>query len=809
MPSPDRIGRYRVDKHLGSGAFAVVWLAHDDRLEAPVAVKVMAENWASRMDIRDRFLAEARLLRKASSGGVVQVFDVGETDDERPYFVMEYADRGTVADRVAALGPLPVPEALRITAEAARGASALHEAGAVHRDIKPSNVLLAGGGTGGRERVLVADLGLAKNLAQASGLTVVAGSAGYMAPEQADPFDGIDARADVYGLGAVLHYLVTATVPGPPGRVLPLREIRPTLPAALEAAVTRALSPDRADRWPTATAFAAELDRLAAELGCPEEPGPAEHPAPGDAAAAGGLSGLGRDSVFGGGSDSVSGVGSGSGAGDGLGSGAGSGVGSGAESAAARTSSEAGTEASTGTAAGAASASGGVTGPGTDGGAAAREGAASGAGTDSGTAFPVDSASASGARPGADARSGSGADSGAEPGTGAESGSGAQSVGGAASASGADSGSRAAGRVPGPASESASERGRGPAWGTPEGVGPPAGHADGSGVRGADAAAGSRTAGPPGGPEAASAPGAGGSGAAGSPGPWNVKNASVLESPATRAPASSSSPSEAHAPSWAASVPSPADPDDDTVLVTASRTPGDGGRDGAPSSAAGTASLAGTASAAGTTDSADAAGARRRRGPRVVLAVCAVFAVLAGAGAAGVALVRSGSQEPETVRVRDDSGRISVRVPASWAKQSRGSGWNMASLGLPAERAPGLLVAQDADRWQDLTSGTSGVFVGMGGTEKSGGGLTEKVAGLRHNGCQHGQDRTVRHGDWKGQVRSWSSCASPGHSLEEIGLTSVRPGKPQVYLQIRCDEDCEARTEQVISSLRVTAASGD
>ncbi|WP_415853179.1 serine/threonine-protein kinase, partial [Streptomyces albus] len=224
MPSPDRIGRYRVDKHLGSGAFAVVWLAHDDRLEAPVAVKVMAENWASRMDIRDRFLAEARLLRKASSGGVVQVFDVGETDDERPYFVMEYADRGTVADRVAALGPLPVPEALRITAEAARGASALHEAGAVHRDIKPSNVLLAGGGTGGRERVLVADLGLAKNLAQASGLTVVAGSAGYMAPEQADPFDGIDARADVYGLGAVLHYLVTATVPGPPGRVLPLRE---------------------------------------------------------------------------------------------------------------------------------------------------------------------------------------------------------------------------------------------------------------------------------------------------------------------------------------------------------------------------------------------------------------------------------------------------------------------------------------------------------------------------------------------------------------------------------------------------------
>ncbi|MEV8567288.1 serine/threonine-protein kinase [Streptomyces sp. NPDC051322] len=265
MPFPDQIGRYRVERRLGAGAFGVVWLAHDDRLEAPVAIKVMAENWAFRMDIRERFLTEARLLRRATAGGVVQVFDIGELPDERPYFVMEYADRGTVEDRMAA-GPVEVPEALDLTARAARGVSALYEAGIVHRDIKPSNILLAGGGTAGRERVLVADLGLAKTLAQASGLTVVAGSAGYMAPEQAEPFDGIDGRADVYSLGAVLYRLVTGAAPGSPGKVIEPDRVRPGLPPALNRAVLRAMEPDRERRWPTAAAFADELDRIAAAL---------------------------------------------------------------------------------------------------------------------------------------------------------------------------------------------------------------------------------------------------------------------------------------------------------------------------------------------------------------------------------------------------------------------------------------------------------------------------------------------------------------------------------------------------------------
>ncbi|WP_225825799.1 serine/threonine-protein kinase [Streptomyces naphthomycinicus] len=264
----ERIGRHRLERPLGSGAFATVWLAHDPELQAPVAVKVLAENWAHRLDIRERFLSEARLLRRAGSNRVVQVYDIGELPDGRPYFVMEYAGGGTLADLLAD-GPLPVRDALALTAEAARSAAALHEAGIVHRDIKPTNVLLHTAPDGTR-RVLLADLGLAKSLAQASVLTLAAGSAGYQPPEQAEPGEGIDERADVYSLGAVGYELLTGTVPGPPGKVLPPRRLRPELDEAVERALLRALEPDRARRWPSALAFARELDRLAS--GAPARP---------------------------------------------------------------------------------------------------------------------------------------------------------------------------------------------------------------------------------------------------------------------------------------------------------------------------------------------------------------------------------------------------------------------------------------------------------------------------------------------------------------------------------------------------------
>jgi serine/threonine protein kinase len=260
MPVPDLIGRYRLGQRLGSGGFAVVWLAHDESLDTWIAIKIMADNLADRMDLRERFLTEARMLRRASSNRVVQVFDIGELPDGRPYFVMEYADRGTLSDRVKA-GQLPLVDALRMTAEVSRGAAELHRAGIVHRDLKPSNVLITSTPDGG-ERLMVADLGVAKNLAQASGLTMSVGSAGYMAPEQSGPNSGVDVRADVYSLGAIGYRLITGEHPALPGYVLSDRTTA-DLPAPVRKVLARALEVDREKRWPDALSLAVELDALA------------------------------------------------------------------------------------------------------------------------------------------------------------------------------------------------------------------------------------------------------------------------------------------------------------------------------------------------------------------------------------------------------------------------------------------------------------------------------------------------------------------------------------------------------------------
>ena len=262
MPVPDVIGRYRVRGRLGSGAFATVWLATDEPLDSLVAVKVLAENWADHADVRARFTQEAQIMRRADSDRLVRVFDVGELADGRPYLVMTYAAGGTLADRLAD-GPLPVDDAVRTAVDIARGVGVLHAAGVIHRDLKPSNILLRTAARdalpgGGSLPVLIADLGLAKAIAHASGFSVVAGSPGYMAPEQAVPGGGIDVRADVYAIGALAFYLLTGRPPGA-GRTRP-SAVRPGIPGALDAVVQRALRPRREDRYPSAEAIAVALE---------------------------------------------------------------------------------------------------------------------------------------------------------------------------------------------------------------------------------------------------------------------------------------------------------------------------------------------------------------------------------------------------------------------------------------------------------------------------------------------------------------------------------------------------------------------
>jgi serine/threonine protein kinase len=255
MSAGKQIGRYRLEKLLGTGAFASVWLATDPSLPGKVAIKILADNWTHKIDVRDRFIEEARLLRKVKSERIVAVHDFGTTPSGQPFFVMAYADKGTVADELEQ-GPLALRRALYLTIETARAAADLHEFNVIHRDIQPSNVLIQSTVHG--TRVLLADLGLAKADAHASGFTIVAGTPGYTAPEQDLRCSDLDARADVYSLGALAYRLITNRLDDPASRK------SSDLPSHLAPIVLRALKKDRERRWPDAKSFADALEDAAA-----------------------------------------------------------------------------------------------------------------------------------------------------------------------------------------------------------------------------------------------------------------------------------------------------------------------------------------------------------------------------------------------------------------------------------------------------------------------------------------------------------------------------------------------------------------
>ncbi len=251
-------------RRIGSGAFATVWLAHDEHLDSPVAIKVLADNWTGDLHIRQRFVEEGRFLRKVESPHVITVYDAGELPDERPYLVMAYADQGTLADRLE-LSALEPSQALTVLTQVGRGLTALHDRGVLHRDVKPANVLFrtVESARGAQVVAMLGDLGLGKAMDMSSRLTMVGGTPTYVAPEQAQG-EGLDGRADQFSLAALGYYLLAGRQPFDHTTLAAAEDPAPPPPMDIgnpeaEAVMLKALSKDRDDRFEDVESFTSAL----------------------------------------------------------------------------------------------------------------------------------------------------------------------------------------------------------------------------------------------------------------------------------------------------------------------------------------------------------------------------------------------------------------------------------------------------------------------------------------------------------------------------------------------------------------------
>jgi len=273
-------GRYTIERELGRGGMATVFLARDLRHERPVALKVLHPELAATLG-PERFLREIRLAARLQHPHILTVLDSGDASGQL-WFTMPYVEGETLRDRLHREGQLPLDDALRIALETADALDYAHQQGVIHRDIKPENILLAG------RHALVADFGIARALggaaASAGGPTreqrltetgMSVGTPAYMSPEQASGDREVDARSDIYSLGCVLYEMLAGEPPftGPTAQAIllrkftesprPLRAIRDTVPEAIEQAVAKALARSAADRFASAAEFRRVLEPAA------------------------------------------------------------------------------------------------------------------------------------------------------------------------------------------------------------------------------------------------------------------------------------------------------------------------------------------------------------------------------------------------------------------------------------------------------------------------------------------------------------------------------------------------------------------
>ena len=265
--------RYRLERELGSGGTATVYLAHDLHHGRRVAIKVLHPELAGAVG-HDRFLREIRIASDLSHPHILPLLDSGSAvagNSSLPFYVMPFVEGESLRARLHREQQLPIEEAVKIAHDVAAALSYAHRRGVVHRDIKPENILLAG------DEAVVADFGIARAIDRAvesevitsAGLAV--GTPAYMSPEQGAGQHEVDGRSDIYSLGCVLYEMLGGDPPfsGPSPNAIaarhrvdavpPLRTIRPSVPLSLEAVVLRSLEKVPADRFKTAEHMAAAL----------------------------------------------------------------------------------------------------------------------------------------------------------------------------------------------------------------------------------------------------------------------------------------------------------------------------------------------------------------------------------------------------------------------------------------------------------------------------------------------------------------------------------------------------------------------
>ncbi|MEJ7603135.1 MAG: serine/threonine-protein kinase [Kofleriaceae bacterium] len=271
-------GKYRLEHEIGAGGMGVVYAATHVRLDQRVALKFLLADAAQNPEMVERFFREARAAVKVQSEHVARVIDIGDREGT-PYIVMEYLEGEDLEGIVDTFGPLPVTDAVRYVLQSCEALAEVHVQGIVHRDIKPANLFLAARADG-TCIVKLLDFGISKSapawIAGAKGpaltqTSAVIGSPRYMSPEQLRSSRDVDARADVWALGVTLFELLggnspfaSGTMPEVCASILKdepgsLAQLRPEIPAALEAVIRRCLAKDPAKRWSNVAELATAL----------------------------------------------------------------------------------------------------------------------------------------------------------------------------------------------------------------------------------------------------------------------------------------------------------------------------------------------------------------------------------------------------------------------------------------------------------------------------------------------------------------------------------------------------------------------